>query len=316
MHQNSLRRESALFESADKCRLCGTREHPRPFIEAPDAHGASLVSDETFTLVRCVECGIVYVDPRPGPNELKSYHKKGYYGGSGVKKALENALSRLSAAGKRRLVERYKKGGKILDIGCGDGGFLSAFMGKKAWKVYGIEPNIEGYRLSKEKEVNVFRNELSKCRFPERHFDAVTLWHVLEHTPDPLKLLKEARRVLDTKGILVLGIPNIKGLGFRLGKERWFHLDPPRHLFHFDRKTIRAALKAAGLKPVHESYPFLEYPLDIYHSVMNSFANRYLRMGLAVPALALSLGAKPLLSLLRSGETIVIACRKDKKDAG
>ncbi|HEY4707259.1 MAG TPA: class I SAM-dependent methyltransferase [Thermodesulfobacteriota bacterium] len=315
MRQNSLRKQEPSFERADRCRLCGTRERPGAFLTAPGAHGARLVGDERFSLVRCLHCGIVYVDPRPGPGERGSYYRKGYYGGTGLKRTIEDALSRLSATRKRRLVERYRKGGRILDIGCGDGGFLWAFIGRKAWKAYGIEPSMEGYRLSKEKGVNVFRNELARCSFPERHFDAVTLWHVLEHSADPLKLLKEAGRVLDTKGILVLAIPNIKGMGFRLGGERWFHLDPPRHLFHFDRKTIRAALKAAGLNIVRESYPVLEYPLDLYHSVMNSFASRGLKTGLALPALALSLVAKPLLSLFRAGETMVIVCRRVKKDA-
>ncbi|OIJ73615.1 MAG: hypothetical protein A2V21_304650 [Deltaproteobacteria bacterium GWC2_55_46] len=297
-----------------RCVLCGSRQAPEPVIEAPDAHGACLLSGELFRLVRCRGCRIIYIDPCPEASRLKACYDRGYYRRAGVLATLEKAFTSFSNARKRALIERFARGGRILDVGCGDGSFLESFIGRKGWKAYGVEPSAAGHKLTKAKGIRVFRSELCQCGFPEGHFDAVTMWHVLEHASDPVRLLKEARRVLAPNGVFVLGIPNIKGAGFALGGNRWFHLDAPRHLFHYDSESASFALMKAGLKPVKVSYPVMEYPLDLYHSVTGALRPRSMKIALAPVVLALSLGAKPVLSVMKASETMFIICRKDKKN--
>lgn len=321
--KGAARREAVIEEEAlapsslstGRCALCDSDSEPEPVFEAPSAHGRKLISGDRFSIVKCTGCGLHYLFPAPEPEGLGKYYGKGYYGGAGLFNQFEKLLSWASARRKKRLIEDYKQGGRLLDVGSGDGSFLLAFKGDRRWVVSGVEPSPEGSAIARGRGLRIHSGELAGCGFPDGHFDAVTMWHVLEHAPDPVGLLKDAGRVLCEGGILVLAFPNIKSAGFVLGTKRWFHLDPPRHLFHFDEKTAGAALKAAGLRAVRTVYPVFEYPLDLFHSVINSIEPRFLRPVLAIPVMALTIIAKPALSAFKSSETIFMVCVKDRREA-
>jgi SAM-dependent methyltransferase len=91
---------------------------------------------------------------------------------------------------------------------------------------------------------------LRSAGFPDGFFDVVTMWHVLEHLPDPAAALAEARRVLQADGLLVIEVPNLGSLTFRLCRERWWPLDVPRHLLHFTPQTLGRLLDAGGFEVV------------------------------------------------------------------
>jgi SAM-dependent methyltransferase len=83
--------------------------------------------------------------------------------------------------------------------------------------------------------------------FDDEAFDAVSLWHVLEHTTDPAAVLREIARVLKPRGVLALAVPNFGSAQARRFGRHWFHLDLPRHLYHFREASLRRQLQEAGL---------------------------------------------------------------------
>ena len=91
---------------------------------------------------------------------------------------------------------------------------------------------------------------LDTAPLPERDFDAVCMWHVLEHATDPLALLRGARERLRPGGRLVLEVPNIDSVGAQMRGGRWAHLDPGAHVCHFTPASLTAALAAAGFEVV------------------------------------------------------------------
>ena len=91
-------------------------------------------------------------------------------------------------------------------------------------------------------------------------FDAVTMWHVLEHLPDPFAAVARAAELVRPGGRIVISVPNIESLQAQFGGERWFHLDLPRHLFHFSPRSLSALVEQAGLRVVRigHLYPEME----------------------------------------------------------
>jgi 2-polyprenyl-3-methyl-5-hydroxy-6-metoxy-1,4-benzoquinol methylase len=147
------------------------------------------------------------------------------------------------------------KPGKLLDVGCGDGGFLHR-MHTLGWAPTGLDFDgkaIENAKALYGKSMTVMHTDLLGAGFPEGEFDAVTMNHVIEHVPDPVGVLREARRVLKVGGRLVVTTPNIRSLGHRMFSESWRGLETPRHLQIFTRAAIRACAQKAGFKQVSAS---------------------------------------------------------------
>lgn len=145
---------------------------------------------------------------------------------------------------------RYLKGsekGRLLDVGCGNGIFLDQ-MKQLGWDVVGVEPDEGAVSIAVQKfGLEVLHGSLEEAKFPNGHFDAITLNHVIEHVLDPIELLKECCRVLRPGGKLVVVTPNIRSLGAHVFGEHWRGLEVPRHLFLFSTWSLRACAKAAEL---------------------------------------------------------------------
>jgi len=114
--------------------------------------------------------------------------------------------------------------------------------------VAGIEPDWEAVTVAHDKfGLEVVQGSLEEARFPDGHFDAITMNHVIEHVPNPIQVLEECRRVLKPGGKLVVVTPNIKSLGQRVFDDAWLHWDPPRHQHLFSPHALRACSNLAGL---------------------------------------------------------------------
>lgn len=122
-------------------------------------------------------------------------------------------------------------------------------MRRFGWEVVGVEPDEKAVQFAHEKfSLKIFHGVLEEANFQENSFDAVTLNHVIEHVPDPVKLLRECWRVLKPNGKLILVTPNIKSLGHRVFGKNWRGLEVPRHLFIFSRQSLRTCAELAGVK--------------------------------------------------------------------
>jgi SAM-dependent methyltransferase len=147
------------------------------------------------------------------------------------------------------------RGRRLLDIGCGEGTFLRAAR-KRGWEAIGTELNsAPARRLGLE----VF-NSLDECadRGP---FDCVTLWHSLEHMPDPWAVIARIRRLVADHGLLLIAVPDFEGLQSKTFGSSWLHLDMPRHLYHFTATSIDGMLHRTEFVPVAHWHQEFEYDL-------------------------------------------------------
>jgi SAM-dependent methyltransferase len=150
---------------------------------------------------------------------------------------------------RNRLLE-YVQSGSILDVGCSSGSFLRSLKGN-AWKLYGIEMSsvvAEQARMSAGAEV--FVGDVLDASFPEKQFDAVTAFHVLEHTYDPRRVFERVFSWLKPGGIFTLTLPNIDSLEARVFGGYWFGLDIPRHLWQFSPGAVSTMAASVGFEPV------------------------------------------------------------------
>jgi SAM-dependent methyltransferase len=210
------------------------------------------MSLETFPIVRCSECALAYVNPRPDAEHLPEYYATGYFGARHpiFKKQLM-ALRTLECG-------RPAPGARLLDIGCGSGDFILACQAR-GWQVVGAEQaSAPILRHAHELGLEVIAVE-DLASLPDGSFDMITLWHVFEHLADPVAVLREAHRLLKVGGRLLIEVPNFGGWHGRIGGAAWHHLDVPRHLTHFDRRTLEHMLVGQQLVPERWSTFSIEY---------------------------------------------------------
>ncbi len=228
---------------ADKlCKLCGVHLRPR-FLAVPDP-----ISLRRFDVLVCPGCGLGTTDPQPA--DLNPYYGARYYGARHWITTAYCSWRRLRVV---RLTLGRDRQPSILDVGCGDGTFLRAAR-EKGWQVAGTE--LRG-ALPGSPEIPVWPSLLGI----EKRFDCVTAWHVFEHLTDPLESAREMKRLLAPGGALLLAVPDSGGWQARLSGRFWFHLDVPRHLFHFDLASLRRLLDGAGFEVVGVWHHELEYDL-------------------------------------------------------
>jgi len=122
--------------------------------------------------------------------------------------------------------------GKLLDAVCGTGDRLDVFRGHH-FETHGVETSDSADYAKDHLKLNGVKGDLFSAPFPSQYFDAVTLCHVLEHTPDPLEVCREVHRILKEDGFLVIHVPNRDSLQYRIFKKRWAAFDVPRDLYYF-----------------------------------------------------------------------------------
>lgn len=140
-------------------------------------------------------------------------------------------------------------GGRLLDVGCGSGELLR-FMQDLGWSAEGVDFDAEAAKNAAAKSVCVHVGSLESQKLTEGTFDAITMSHFIEHVHQPRRLIEECRRILKPGGYLVVVTPNSESLGHRLYRENWMHLDPPRHLHLFNKRTLRKLAEGEGFTVV------------------------------------------------------------------
>lgn len=219
-----------------KCGLCGADDTRLVTIEA------------SFKVVRCKRCGLIYLNPQPGEEDLSEFYDDFF-------STDEQSVSQWSKLMKgiyqetKKNIEREYPSGKLLDMGCGLGLFLKLWDAKK-WKLFGIDISGKAVEYAKSKGLNVRQDSLEKTDFSDDYFDIITMFYVLEHLPHPLKVLQEARRILKKNGLVVIRVPQCiaaeRFLRFFGVRRNLFH--PPMHLYDFSTKILREFLLQAGFK--------------------------------------------------------------------
>lgn len=248
------------------CPLCGADE-PRPLFQARDPDRPD---EGPFLVARCRVCALVHLSPQPTHREdVVAYGPEFFSGPTPAARIPFQLAQQLLLMERVRLMERWVRDGRILDVGCGDGAFL-ARMGQRGFRGHGVEASDVAAAAARSRGLRVDVGDLAEIHLEPRSYDAVTLWHVLEHLPDPGRALATCRELLSPAGVLVLSVPNFAGLQARLLGRHWFHLDVPRHRIHFEPQTLKQLLSQSGYSIVHSTQISFEYnPYGLLQSVMN-----------------------------------------------
>lgn len=255
------------------CPLCHSEDRaPWLTVRCPES------PDEEHVIVRCRACGLLYLCPRPGPEQLARYYPEDYYayvapevkprshrlkvafwqrlgllrdGRPTSPLSLHRAIRRLVATlfGKRVmwLMPAPPRARRFLEIGCGTGLRLG-IAGDLGWEAVGLDISLAPLKVARERGHRGVVGYGERLPFVEGSFDFISLHHVLEHVFEPREVLAEIRRVLRPGGIAQIVVPNVESWSAREYGACWRAYDAPRHLHHFAAETLRQAVSQAGLQ--------------------------------------------------------------------
>jgi len=325
----------AIPEGIMNCNICGGRQIEKLF----SIEGKRYAPGTLFDMVCCKECNLVFLNLIPGKDFFTTYYPDDYkphnpdsMKPSGLRKRMMRSVRQFAFSSEdehgagfiRRVISRlYNKtayrslppslrNGNLLDIGCGVGPYLLTTRDMD-WQVYGVEVNETAARYARRRGLQVTQGNFEAIEFPENCFDVITLWHVFEHFPFPVRVLSKIKKMLKEDGLLLLGIPNFNSMDRKLFRSSWNGYEVPLHLNHFTPHTIRLALEQTGFSCRRITHTIR--PSDMASSIENLIQdkfhlkrNRFLRQFLVILALPLSL----VISIMRRSSIIVVHAKKSE----
>ncbi len=241
------------------CDNCGCREEQVLFSGPDRLHGLP----GRFTLVRCLGCGWLRVNPRPVAEDLAKYYPEDYVAYAHAIEDEKHWWARLDrqygVAKQARAIERYCHRGRILEVGCGTGTLLNE-MKKRGWSVVGIEPNEHAANYARTRfGMEIFNGTLEEYNPEPESFDVVCAWNVVEHLPSPAQDMTRMQRALKKGGLLVMSIPNLESPERCLFGEAWLGWDLPRHIYQIPRPALDKFLAERNMRVIGTGYPSGSY---------------------------------------------------------
>lgn len=247
-------------EHLDACPACsGTRLTPQPDIK--DFY----YSGESFPQSECGTCGLYFTQNRPAAADIGKYYDSANYAShdSGKKKSAFLRVYQMARNWmlnhKFEIIRQFKPELKqVLDYGTGEG-FFTEFLLKKGKDADGIEPS----ELAREN----FRQRTGKTLYesleglPPKSYQAITLWHVLEHIHDLRPTMQTLVDRLERYGIIVIAVPNRQSADCREFGEAWAAWDVPRHLYHWDTDSLGRFMESFSLQRIYTGH----LPLDPFY---------------------------------------------------
>jgi SAM-dependent methyltransferase len=309
------------------CLLCGNSVAHSLF-RASDRLYATTTRE--FAVVRCDQCGLVRLDPQPSPEELSLYYPRDYWFApdSSAASRLEERYRRLVLGDHVRFVVRALRSsgavGPLLDVGSGGGLFL-AMLRDRGFRAAGLDFSPQAAAVAwRQQGAPAVCAHLERAPFAAGRFAAITMFHVLEHLPDPRAYLASARTLLAPQGRLIVQVPNAACWQFRLLRAGWTGVDVPRHLYDFRARDLETLLESCGFEVLRRKYFSLrDNPAGLASSLaprLDPMARRLRRLPES-PALRLSkdllyfalvmaaLAPTALEAACRAGSTIMLEAR-------
>lgn len=221
-----------------KCPICNDAAEKKFLCKVNIIYGT------VFDLVECASCGLIYLDPMPTPEQLNVFYSASYYN---FDKEREEGKGLAFA----KHLQRWKKQGRFLDVGCATGFFINGIRQNSNWEVYGTDFGESAVRFAKEQlHLDVRHGDLAEAGFEDGFFDFVHVNNVLEHVLNPVSLLRECRRIIKPGGIFFLSVPN--GYNDSLDLIDFCNTEgrPARskngHIFFFPARTLLKLIDDAG----------------------------------------------------------------------
>ena len=269
-----------------ECYVCGSGSEPL----YSDLEDRLFDAPGTWNMRICKSprCGLIWLDPMPVEEDIHMAYRNYYTHGATSSPAKPQGMTRLYEGIKAEYWARYygyerpstrawsrirahllalypgrtdyagfevmylpaRRGGRLLDVGCGSGVFLKR-MAALGWDVQGVEVDEVAASRARGAGLSVFHGAVEKAPFGDESFDAITMSHVLEHIHRPLDVLRAARRLVKPGGTLSIVTPNSRSWAHRLYGKHCLHLDPPRHLHVFSMPALLDLLGHAGFGSIN-----------------------------------------------------------------
>jgi len=211
------------------------------------------VSHQEFEIWQCAHCSLRFTQDIPSAEQIgKYYQSEEYISHSETSKGLVNWLylkvRKFTLTGKRKIIESETgiKNGTILDVGAGTGAFLH-HMKSSGWAVQGVEPDAKAIQRAASQYHLQLQPAESLFQLPQSAFDAITLWHVLEHVHELHNYVSELKNLLKPGGKLFIAVPNYTSLDAHHYQEHWAAYDVPRHLYHFSPAAMQQLMSMHGM---------------------------------------------------------------------
>ena len=227
-----------------------------------------------FQIIKCISCGTVTTNVSNNKIDSFDLYESEYY----KEGLISKAISFLTSVFILIRIFLYKNGSKkILDFGSGRGSFLNFLNRYSNFDTYGLEVSKKPYLKLKKKYGNKVSNAdiKSETFFENKTFDIIFMFHVLEHLDDPKIYLKKLRNKLSSDGLMIIEVPDFNSIESKIFRKYFFHLDLPRHLYHFNKNSLEYLLKEINFKSIKfvYSFSFLSFifcPIYSYENFLNS----------------------------------------------
>ena len=225
------------------CPWCGS-EHGVSYLKLKDY----FLSQESFEILECPNCHLLYTTPRPEPDRIGEYYKSEKYyshqeNTKGFIPRLYESVKKVNLSNKVSMTfsQLNSESGSICDYGCGVGDFLKSVKETHPnWNLTAVEPSLDAQVIvSKRLGITPLDlNQLSEIH--ENQFDIFTMWHVFEHVDKLRDHVSFLTRCIKSQGRLVIAVPNFQSYDAQFYKDKWAAYDVPRHLNHFCPDSIRS----------------------------------------------------------------------------
>lgn len=292
----------------DVCPVCSSKDITK-VLSAKDY----TVSKEYFDIWQCSNCTLRFTQNAPSPEQIgKYYQSENYISHSDTSEGLINNLyhkvRKRTLIQKKKLVMQItgKSTGNILDIGCGTGAFLHT-MKSANWDITGLEPD----ENARNKAIELYGVHPQSAEdfygLPDESFDAITLWHVLEHVHNLHGYMTKLKKLLKPGGHLFIAVPNYTAYDAKHYEEFWAAYDVPRHLYHFSPKAMVKlwnihALRVNEIKPMWYDSVYVSMLSEKYKNGKSSAAKGFISG--AISNLNTLFSEKKCSSLIYIGEAI------------
>ncbi|REJ80963.1 MAG: class I SAM-dependent methyltransferase [Bacteroidetes bacterium] len=266
------------MEHLENCPVCNL-SNSRAYLSCKDYS----VSKESFRLLLCDSCGLIYTNPRPSIQGIGPYYDSPDYishnnTNQGLIHKLYKLIRKYSLRKKVKLVQSISHTDKIriLDIGCGTGDFLNICQ-LNGMDVTGVEPHEGARQLAINRfGLNIYTDSVFYKNDWIGRFNVISLWHVLEHVHNLQERLEQVNTFLIRDGVVILALPNPTSYDAAFYKEKWAAYDVPRHLYHFKPHVIKNLMQNKGFRFIKS----LPMPFDSFYVSMLSEKHQGSKLGL------------------------------------
>lgn len=275
-----------IFEHV-RCNFCGKDDTDADILFEPEPQRIPAGKEELMDiyssagrdifyerLLRCKNCGLIYLSPRPKAQLIID----GYTRSEDRRYLSQEKTRQRTYRNCIKIIKNLRESGRLLDVGAACGIFVKVAR-DAGYDACGIEPSVWMCKVAKDYyNVSVLPAVLEEAKFADNSFDIITMWDVLEHILDPMRTLKEVKRILRPGGLLLINCPCIDDpLAKIFGRHWWFLVSI--HLFYFNSKTLSLYLDSLGFEKIMRkmhiqrlTYGYLVERLNVYSPVLAKIA--------------------------------------------